>query len=226
MQKQDKAFSSWLNHVLVPGADEGAAALNDRRLAAVMQGALVACYRWAGEGSLPCLLALLCLWLLKYKQAGGSCRLLNALMPKLSNLPLVKLQNLIVATPSPARRDEQLREVMMRVEGKVDQGQLRLKDEVGRPATSDSATCGALHKRCARRKPAAPASARCASSKHNNLLSPVLISCQIMQALQFHDVAVRDATLGVLLSYHPFWLRLGLEVVTQRAVGDGEFDLI
>jgi hypothetical protein len=69
MQKQDKAFSAWLNHLLVPATQErmggggagghdeagggggagagGAGALNDRRLAAVMQGALVACYRWA-----------------------------------------------------------------------------------------------------------------------------------------------------------------------------------
>lgn len=56
MQKQDKAFSAWLNYLLVPGAqegrnaaaaedDNGAGALNDRRLAAVMQGALVKCYR-------------------------------------------------------------------------------------------------------------------------------------------------------------------------------------
>jgi hypothetical protein len=65
MQKQDKAFSSWLNDLLVPGTqdrgpgaaeDEAAAAgaLNDRRLAAVMQGALVACYRCGGRGSPAC----------------------------------------------------------------------------------------------------------------------------------------------------------------------------
>jgi hypothetical protein len=41
------------------------------------------------------------------------------------------------------------------------------------------------------------------------------------QALQLHDVGVRDRTLGVLMAYHPFWLKLGLEVVTQRAVGGG-----
>ncbi|KAI8475158.1 MAG: hypothetical protein J3K34DRAFT_517600 [Monoraphidium minutum] len=123
MQKQDKAFTSWLNHLLAPGAQDGApagaagaagddgaaGALNDRRLAACMQGALVTCYR----------------------------------------------------------RDEGLRDAMMRVEARVDQGQLRLKDA----------------------------------------------------ALQMSDVAARDRAVAVLLSYHPFWLRLGLEVVTQRAVG-------
>jgi hypothetical protein len=35
------------------------------------------------------------------------------------------------------------------------------------------------------------------------------------------DVAARDKAVGVLMSYHPFWLRLGLEVVTQRAVAAG-----
>jgi len=117
MQKQDKAFSSWLNFLLAPGShdacpdgdDPAAAALTNRRLAARIQGALVACYR----------------------------------------------------------RDEDLRDVMMRVEARVDQGQLRLRDE----------------------------------------------------ALQLSDVAVRGRTVAALLSYHPFWLRLGLEVVTQRAVG-------
>ena len=38
------------------------------------------------------------------------------------------------------------------------------------------------------------------------------------KALPSRDVAARDAMLAALLAYHPFWLRLGLEVVTQRAV--------
>ena len=75
MHKQDKAFSSWLNHLLLPGAqggagggadEDGAGALNDRRLAAVMRGALVKCYRCSprrprrrgrGEGGVVCRLA-------------------------------------------------------------------------------------------------------------------------------------------------------------------------
>lgn len=55
MQKQDKAFSAWLNHVLAPsepapgaGACDNSAtggALAQRRLAAAVKGAMVACYR-------------------------------------------------------------------------------------------------------------------------------------------------------------------------------------
>ncbi len=29
---------------------------------------------------------------------------------------------------------------------------------------------------------------------------------------------MREQALGVLLSYNPFWLRLGMEVVTQQSV--------
>ncbi|GBF95503.1 hypothetical protein Rsub_07853 [Raphidocelis subcapitata] len=111
MQKQDKAFSAWLNHLLVPSDDEGAcapAALTDRRLAASVRGALVSCYR----------------------------------------------------------RDAGLRDAVMRVEARVDSGQLRLRDE----------------------------------------------------AVQLGDVATRDRAVAALMAYHPFWLRAGLEVVTQRAV--------
>jgi hypothetical protein len=54
MAKQDKAFSAWLNHLLLPYTpdalrhtleDEQSAALTDLRLAAQVQGCLVACYR-------------------------------------------------------------------------------------------------------------------------------------------------------------------------------------
>jgi hypothetical protein len=70
MQKQDKAFSSWLNHLLAPGAQDGggaeeegpaAAALTNRRLAAVMQGALVSCYRCVLLCGLLCVY--ICMWL-------------------------------------------------------------------------------------------------------------------------------------------------------------------
>jgi hypothetical protein len=55
MNKQDRAFTGWLNHLLMPytpeylrAASEGdtSAALSDLRLAARVQGAMVACYRW------------------------------------------------------------------------------------------------------------------------------------------------------------------------------------
>lgn len=58
MNKQDRAFTGWLNHLLMPytpeylrAASEGdtSAALSDLRLAARVQGAMVACYRW-GQG--------------------------------------------------------------------------------------------------------------------------------------------------------------------------------
>lgn len=54
MNKQDRAFTGWLNHLLMPytpeylrAASEGdtSAALSDLRLAARVQGAMVACYR-------------------------------------------------------------------------------------------------------------------------------------------------------------------------------------
>lgn len=35
------------------------------------------------------------------------------------------------------------------------------------------------------------------------------------------DLAARERAVAVLMSYHPFWLMMGLEVVTQRAVGAG-----
>lgn len=101
MSKQDKAFSAWLNHLLVPAPDAAAApdaassgangggtaaggALTGRRLAAAVQGALVACYR----------------------------------------------------------RDASLRDAVMRVEARVDQGQLRLKDEVCAPLFVCACGCG------------------------------------------------------------------------------------
>jgi len=55
MNKQDKAFSGWLNQLLLPytpeylcAAAEGdtSAALSDLRLTARVKGAMVACYRW------------------------------------------------------------------------------------------------------------------------------------------------------------------------------------
>lgn len=54
MQKQDKAFTAWANHLLLPYTpdylraameDESSAALSDLRLMARMQGVLIACYR-------------------------------------------------------------------------------------------------------------------------------------------------------------------------------------
>lgn len=57
MNKQDRAFTGWLNHLLMPytpeylrAASEGdtSAALSDLRLAARVQGAMAACYRWVG----------------------------------------------------------------------------------------------------------------------------------------------------------------------------------
>lgn len=68
MNKQDRAFTGWLNHLLLPftpeylrAASEGdtSAALSDLRLAARVKGAMLACYRcgcWLGHG---CLLACL-----------------------------------------------------------------------------------------------------------------------------------------------------------------------
>jgi hypothetical protein len=59
MQKQDKAFTAWLNHVLAPAAHDGGAGdedgagadtLGGRRMAARMKGAMVACYRRARAG--------------------------------------------------------------------------------------------------------------------------------------------------------------------------------
>jgi hypothetical protein len=56
MNKQDRAFTGWLNHLLMPytpeylrAASEGdtSAALSDLRLAARVQGAMAACYRYA-----------------------------------------------------------------------------------------------------------------------------------------------------------------------------------
>lgn len=65
MNKQDRAFTGWLNHLLMPytseylrAASEGdtSAALSDLRLAARVQGAMVACYRsvWVGRGRWGC----------------------------------------------------------------------------------------------------------------------------------------------------------------------------
>lgn len=60
MNKQDRAFSSWLNHLLLPytpeylrAASEGdtSAALSDLRLAARIKGAMLACYRLVTAGS-------------------------------------------------------------------------------------------------------------------------------------------------------------------------------
>ena len=54
MQKQDKAFSSWLNQMLLPYTpdylrmtmeDEQSQALTDLRLIARVQGIIVSCYR-------------------------------------------------------------------------------------------------------------------------------------------------------------------------------------
>jgi hypothetical protein len=54
MNKQDRAFTAWLNHLLLPytpeylrAASEGdtSVALSDLRLAARVQGAMMACYR-------------------------------------------------------------------------------------------------------------------------------------------------------------------------------------
>ncbi len=82
MQKQDKAFSAWLNHMLLPFTpdalrstmeDEHSVALTDLRLMARVQGVLVAAYR----------------------------------------------------------TDAELHDVMMRVEARVDEGKLKMKDEVG-----------------------------------------------------------------------------------------------
>lgn len=39
-----------------------------------------------------------------------------------------------------------------------------------------------------------------------------------MQDNWFGDVQLKEQALGCLFSYNPFWLRLGLEVVTQRSV--------
>lgn len=48
----------------------------------------------------------------------------------------------------------------------------------------------------------------------------ILVCCPVLllQALQFGDVQWRDKAVGVLLSYNPFWLRLGMEVVTHMSV--------
>jgi hypothetical protein len=54
MNKQDRAFTGWLNHLLLPftpeylkAASEGdtSVALSDLRLAARVKGAMLACYR-------------------------------------------------------------------------------------------------------------------------------------------------------------------------------------
>jgi hypothetical protein len=60
MNKQDRAFTSWLNYLLLPftpehlrAASDGSTsvALSDLRLAARVQGAMVACYRCARVAS-------------------------------------------------------------------------------------------------------------------------------------------------------------------------------
>jgi hypothetical protein len=130
MEKQDRAFVSWLNHLLVPGDAASSAAahqppksttrglhpttpLTDARLTARVHGALVAAYR----------------------------------------------------------RDPRLRDAALRLEAAVDAGRLKLRDP---------------RRQLAERAPG--------------------------------EAALSGGGVRALLDYHPFWLRLGLEVVTQRAV--------
>jgi hypothetical protein len=117
---------------------------------------------------------------------------------------------------------------MMRVEARVDQGQLRLRDEVRPPAVGEVQgraqwPAGAAIWQCERARRPFRQVQRVAATAAHGACPAALASAppRRPQALQLHDVSVRDRSLGVLMAYHPFWLKIGLEVVTQRSVGGG-----
>jgi len=111
----------------------------------------------------------------------------------------------------------------MRVEARVDGGQLRMKSMVsGARATDSGRRRGSTgtgfccpHPAAASTKPPGPAGMHgwlWRQADHRTVPPP-------LQESLFGDVQLKEQALGCLFAYNPFWLKLGLEVVTQRAVG-------
>ena len=225
MDKQEAAFKGWLNAVLVPAAaeggesDEGAAAqlhaLASRRLVARLRGLLWQLYSQDAE-----------LIRLGGKCVSGvACGLELDLHASCHPPPIHQCRLPACAAYPPARS------VMLKVEQRINSGQMRMRDEVGcrvslnhlpsvLPASSPGgrgtagAPCWPLP---ADRKLRVP-DARCCCHRHTPAaLSPARLLAAGQEATM-KNVKEGARARAVLASYHPLWLRLGMEVVCGSAV--------
>jgi hypothetical protein len=137
-------------------------------------------------------------------------------------------------------RNEALIDTMMKLEQRVDEGRLKMKEEVGGrsgvlqlhlQACVEAGWLPALASAAvpAIRSPGEPcwcsdaaAAAAAAISTPGPGPRPPLRCLPPLQALLL-DVHLKDQVISVLMSYNPFWLRLGLELVVGKAItGNGE----
>lgn len=109
------------------------------------------------------------------------------------------------------------RSVMLKVERRIDSGQLRMQDEVSGALPSD---LGGAHATCS-----------CSSCREpfpsTGAAAPAcLLHFACMQESVLRNVKLAAQARALLGSYHPVWLHLGAEVVVGRALAGGCLKLL